>query len=543
MKRIIPIIQQLANSGQPAWKIIKEIDDRLSYIGFTTKEIDISKPWGGYIAFYEDDAVAFIDAFYDDSNIDNFVGQKISPKLLIVRPDAELSWQYHNRRREIWRFLTHGYYIVGSGDNLSEKQHAGQDFILDIANQTRHRLIGSKDLNTVVAELWAHSDPVKPSDEDDIVRIKDLYGRSNNLVKKRGKDMKIVILAGGEGTRLWPVSTFEKPKQFMNLIDNDRSALRATYERVSKEYSDIYVISQHKQKSFVEEQIPELKEDHIISIPKNKDTALGILIALDYLDRNGANDDDIIAFIPSDHHIVEDENFNKTVYRAAETSRETSSLTLIGLKVTYPATQFGYIEKKEIPGRDYYDVMNFKEKPNYETAVGYQKSGKFYWNGGMFVAPLSVFNETIKKYSPSMHDNHRKLKSVKEMYSDEYHDVYDGLEGRSIDYDLIERVDNLKMVEATFSWMDVGSFKQIHNLSEKDEDGNYYNPMKHHLIDVKDGYIRSDSDRPIAVIGLKNIVVVETEEGILVADMSMSEEAGKVSKMLQQKKIQKSKRG
>jgi len=160
----------------------------------------------------------------------------------------------------------------------------------------------------------------------------------------------------------------------------------------------------------------------------------------------------------------------------------------------------------------------------------------------MFVAPLGVFTETIHKFSPTMSHNHKKLAEVDEIYSEEYLSVYDSLEGRSIDYDLIERVENLKMVEATFSWMDVGSFKQIHNLSEKDENDNYYNPLKHYLIDVKDSYIRSDSNKPIAVIGLKNVVVVETEDGILVADLSVSEEAGKISKMLQKKKIKKSKK-
>lgn len=540
MKRIIPIIQQVSDRNQPAWKTIKEIDDKLEELGFDTKEINISKPWGGYITFHAKDTEAFIEAFYENSDLNVEKYHNLSPKLLIVRPNAELSWQYHNRRREIWRFLTPGLFVIS--DNLDNKQKANKDHILYIDNKEKHKLIGHNDKSTIVAELWDHDNPDDLSDEDDIIRIKDIYGRSDKSIKKKGKDMKVVILAGGEGTRLWPVSTYEKPKQFMKLVDNDRSVLRSTYDRLSKQYSDIYVIAQHKQTTFVKDQVPELKDDHIITIPKNKDTALGILIALDYLRRHGAGEDDVISFVPSDHHITEEDNFNKTLYKAAETSKDSKSITLIGLKITHPATQFGYIEKREVSGRDHYDVVSFKEKPNHETALEYQKSGKYYWNGGMFVAPLGVFSETIHKFSPAMSHNHKKLAEVDEIYSDEYLSVYDSLEGRSIDYDLIERVENLKMVEATFSWMDVGSFKQIHNLSEKDENDNYYNPLKHHLLDVKDSYIRSDSDKPIAVIGLKNIVVVETEDGILVADLSVSEEAGKISKMLQKKKTKKSKK-
>jgi len=359
----------------------------------------------------------------------------------------------------------------------------------------------------------------------------------DNLHKKESNDIKVVILAGGEGTRLWPISTSEKPKQFMKLVDKDRSILKTTYDRLSKAYKDIYIIVQQKQEIFVKNQIPELNSDHIITIPKNKDTALGIIIALDYLSRHGTKEDDIISFVPSDHYVTEEDNYNNTIYRAAKTSKENSNITLIGLKITHPATQFGYIEKNELSNLDYYGVTSFKEKPDYETAVKYQKSGKYYWNSGMFVAPLGVFIDTINKYSSNMSHNYKALNNVKKMYSKEYLSIYETLEGRSIDYDLIERVDNLKMIEATFNWMDIGSFKQIHELSDNDEDGNYYDSSKHYLIDVKDSYIRSDSKKPIAIIGLKNIVVVETEDGILVSDISMSQEAGNISKMLQKNKI------
>jgi len=358
----------------------------------------------------------------------------------------------------------------------------------------------------------------------------------DNLSNKQTENMKVVILAGGEGTRLWPISTPEKPKQFMELVDKDRSILKSTYDRLSKRYKDIYIIVQQKQKPFVKDQVPEINSDHIITIPKNKDTALGILIALDYLNRHGAKENDVISFVPSDHYVTEEDNYDKTLSQAAEVSKSSNNITLIGLKVTYPATQFGYIEKNEIPGSEYYDVASFKEKPDYETAVKYQKTGKYYWNSGMFVAPLGVFVNTINNYSPTMSHNLKELSSVKKMYSKNYLSIYESLQGRSIDYDLIERVDNLKMVEATFSWMDVGSFKQIHELSDKDEDGNYFDPSKHYLIDVKDSYIRSTSNKPIAVIGLKNVVVVETEDGILIADKSMSEEAGNISKLLQKNK-------
>lgn len=345
--------------------------------------------------------------------------------------------------------------------------------------------------------------------------------------------MITVIFAGGSGTRLWPLSTSEYPKHLLKLT-GERTMVQQAYDRAKQLGKNIYIITEESHAKLVKEQLPDLPDEAFLIEPGRRGTANCILYALDYVaKRHGSSEP--IAFIHSDHTIRDIEGFKRSFQLAAKVSEDRNEITLIGIEPTFPSTGFGYIQRDgtidELSG--VYKVESFKEKPDCETAKKFVESGEYLWNCGYFVGSAKTFLNEINRSSPVLRENLAKLEASGKPGSKAYNEAYLKLESEVIDIALIEKAKALAMVVARFDWVDVGSFKDLHDTVSKDDKNNRIDGEKVHLIDIENSYIRNEEDKPIAVIGLNNIVVVNTPDGILVARKDVSQRTGEVAKKLQ----------
>jgi len=346
--------------------------------------------------------------------------------------------------------------------------------------------------------------------------------------------MITVIIAGGSGTRLWPLSTPKCPKHLLKLT-GQRTLLQTAYDRAVKLGNVVYVVTEAGHADLVRQQLPELPDSAFLIEPGRRGTAHCIILALDKIARNHDHDEPV-AFIHSDHQVRDTEGFRRSFVTAAKVSKLKKKITLIGIEPTYPATGFGYIKRNGLYKNEdsVSNVESFKEKPDYDTALKYVESGSYLWNCGYFVGSVNVFLDEMKACAPNLYENFKKLAAIHETGTAEYDKEYLKLDSQVIDVALIEKASGLLVVSASFDWMDIGSFKDLHDVIPKDENGNYFGGENIHTIDVEKTYIRNEEpSKPIAVIGLDNIIVVNTPDGILVARKDVSNLVGEIAKKLQ----------
>lgn len=345
--------------------------------------------------------------------------------------------------------------------------------------------------------------------------------------------MITVIIAGGSGTRLWPLSTPEYPKHLLKLT-GERTLVQMAYDRAAKLGDTVYVVTEASHAHHVREQLSDLPDDAFLIEPGRRGTAHCIVFALDVISRRHGNDEPI-AFIHSDHYVRDKAGFARSFAVAGRVSKENSEITLIGIEPTFPATGFGYIERGEVidANGSVYSVKSFKEKPDYDTAQKYVESGNYLWNCGYFVGSVDTFLNEMRTNAPELQASFDSLAAVAEPGTDEYNQAYLALDNQVIDTALIEKAKSLAVVSASFDWMDVGSFKDLHDAVNRDEQGNYFHGQNIHALDAENVFVRNEEDKPIAVIGMDNVIVVNTPAGILVARKDVSHRAGEVAKKLQ----------
>lgn len=341
--------------------------------------------------------------------------------------------------------------------------------------------------------------------------------------------MIIVIIAGGSGTRLWPLSTNEYPKHLLHITDG-KSLLQNTYTRARLLADDIYIISEASHAHHVREQLPELPDDNVIVEPGRRGTASCVVAALAKIKQRHSSEEPVV-FMHADHHIRDTSGFVESLELAGTLSVEHQRIVLLGLMPTHPATGFGYIQRgKHANGGQVFDVVTFKEKPDKPTAQQYLDSGNYLWNMGYFVAPLAVFERSFQEHAPHLWQNYQKL--VDSAHSEEHDEHYLQFNSEPIDTALIEQVPDLLVTPGSFDWMDVGSFSDMHQVNQQDERGNTVQGEA--LVDdVSNSYVRNDTDVPVGVIGLDNVAVVVTESGILVTNKTYSQNVGSLAKKVQ----------
>lgn len=341
--------------------------------------------------------------------------------------------------------------------------------------------------------------------------------------------MIVVIIAGGSGSRLWPLSTPTFPKQLLKVNGDQRSLLQNTYDRALQltDASKIYVVPEVSLMPHVKEQLPDFPDENFVVEPARRGTAHCILAALAHI--NGIHDaDEPIALIASDHYVRDVEGFKYSFKVAAESSEKEGRIVLVGVEPDRPATGLGYIQKDGVLYEDklVFNVHSFKEKPDHATAQQYVNSGNYLWNCSYFVGSINTFRRAMQADAPLMLENFEKLEAAT---PETYESTYLEFETISIDYALIEKVSNLLVVPASFDWMDLGSFADMHKAADQNDDGN--NVLgKVEVEEVTNSFVQNYEDKPVAVIGLDNVVVVNTPHGIIVARKDLSQKVGDVSK-------------
>lgn len=319
-----------------------------------------------------------------------------------------------------------------------------------------------------------------------------------------------IILAGGSGSRLWPLSRELYPKQLLNLI-SDKSLLQSTFERLTNcmQKDEILSITNTKHSANVRMQLAQLTENpKVLSEPVSKNTAPAIALATKYIMQE-TGEDPVILVVPSDHLIQDKEHFLSTVKKGEKLAEEGYIVTF-GIKPNYPETGYGYINTLK-PLNIGFKVKEFVEKPNLETAEKYLKAGTYYWNSGIFMFKASTMLAEIEKNAPEISKIAQNVDFTKS--SDIPFVEFDKMPSISIDYAVMEKSDKIALVALESDWNDLGSWQSIYDVSKKDENNNVFIG---HVIDEgsKNSFVYASS-KLVTTIGLEDTVIVETEDAIL----------------------------
>ncbi len=345
----------------------------------------------------------------------------------------------------------------------------------------------------------------------------------------------VVILAGGSGTRLWPRSREQHPKHLLTLHGR-HSLLQSTYERVRRLTPDVYVVTERSQVDSIASQLPDLAQDHYIIEPARRGTAPALGLAAFTIARGDPAA--TMISVHADHYLGEDEpDYLRTLEAEADWAESAGALVTVGLKPPYPSTAFGYIqigERVEGPGREpAYRVKAFVEKPDLKTAERYVRQGDHRWHLGLFSWSVNVLLDEMAKTAPQLRGGLARVgEAVRRGDERAAEAAYLALPTEAVDTAVLERTRNLLMVSAQFEWHDIGSWADLHDILEQDEAGNFVEG-DHVLIDSRDCMIHSPR-KLVAAVGLEGMVVIETEDAILICPKARSQDVRQIVERLKQ---------
>jgi mannose-1-phosphate guanylyltransferase len=344
--------------------------------------------------------------------------------------------------------------------------------------------------------------------------------------------MIVVIIAGGSGTRLWPLSTHDYPKHLLTLMGS-RSLVQNTYDRVKNLSDNIFIVSEASHIQHVYNQLKEVPKKNILVEPARRGTASCVIFALSEVKKRKFEDQPIL-FLWADHLIRDKQGFVSSAKQAAKLASSHNQLVFMGVEPTYPSTGFGYIqkgEKQENGFKNVFKLKQFVEKPDRTKAEHYFESGEYLWNTGYLTGTLQSFERELEEHSPRLWNDYQKLLDTKKPEK-----PYMDFDSEPIDTALSEHVPDALVVPGAFDWVDVGSFNDLHSISFQDDDGNHIKGQNIEMERVSNSYVRNEQDLPIAVIGLDNVAVIATENGILVTNQTYAQKVGDIAKRLQGKK-------
>jgi mannose-1-phosphate guanylyltransferase len=352
-------------------------------------------------------------------------------------------------------------------------------------------------------------------------------------MSEQRENLVIVIMAGGVGTRFWPLSTDEVPKQFLDLF-GDRSLLQQSFDRVSELVPPerILVLTNAAFVSTVQEQLPEIPTKNIIGEPIRRDTAAAVGLAALLCRKRFGNP--VMVTLTADHLIEPVSLFQKTLLSAASKAAEGGALYTFGVEPTYPATGYGYLERGtqifDDGGIEHFQLLHFKEKPHLEAARAYVQSGDFYWNAGMFVWTAEAILKEMAIHLP----NHVKVLShavefdQTPQWADALKTAFESLHRVSIDFGVMEKAQKVCCVASRFSWKDVGGWLALESCLSQDEAGNccYGEPV---TLDATDNLVFcEDPEETVMLIGVKDLVIVRVGARTLITHKDRTEDVKKL---------------
>lgn len=344
--------------------------------------------------------------------------------------------------------------------------------------------------------------------------------------------MKItaVIMAGGKGERFWPQSRTSRPKQFLSLTNDGDTMIQKTAARLNGlvAMDDIFVITNELYVDMVKQQLPEVPAENVIAEPKARNTAPCIAMAAEIIRKKYG--DAVMIVLPSDHLIKFTEMFLDTVRTAVKVAEINKNLVTIGITPSYPETGYGYIHfsgsNADMPG--VYSVERFVEKPNLELAKEYVNAGTFLWNSGMFVWKASSIIYNIRQYLPDVAEGAEKIGSAygTDSFDSVLAEVFPGLTAESIDFGVMEKAKDIFTIPGNFGWDDVGSWLAVERINRTNE---YGNVVKGDVVSIN---TRNSTiiggKRLIATVGLDNLVVVDTDDAVLICSKDNAQDIKKV---------------
>jgi mannose-1-phosphate guanylyltransferase len=329
----------------------------------------------------------------------------------------------------------------------------------------------------------------------------------------------VAIMAGGIGSRFWPVSRNNYPKQFLDILHTGKSLIRWTFERFNRfiPLENIYIVTNVKYTDMVHEQLPELPLENIVGEPSRKNTAPCIAYISYKIFKQDALANIICA--PADHLILDPDAFAATCHTALEFVTGRNALLTLGIKPTRPDTGYGYIQFETSPvADDIYPVKTFTEKPNPELARTFLQSGDFLWNAGIFVWGARTIIDAFRHYQPDLSElfeqDAERLNTSDE--ADAIQFIYSQCTNISIDYAVMEKAENVYVIPANFGWSDLGTWNSAYENMEKDEQLNAVSGKNVMLIDAASCMVKTMDEKLVVLQGLENFIVIDTPDVLLV---------------------------
>ncbi len=372
--------------------------------------------------------------------------------------------------------------------------------------------------------------------------------------KTDNQDRFVIIMAGGRGERFWPVSREQTPKQLIKLL-GDRSFLQQAADRVAPlvPLRNIFVITNATQAPEVRKQLPKLPKDNIVAEPIGRDTCAAVTLGAALVGARSTTG--VMAVLPADHVIPEAKKFQQVLADAFDLASRGQAIVTIGIKPTEPNTGYGYIRVGEalpppVGVKSYKTVFHraeqFVEKPNYDTALGYLQSGQYRWNAGMFIWSFVTVTEGLQKHQPDMYEACQRWFKVaghpaklNKLLAREYPDI----KRVSIDYALMEKAHNVIVADGAFAWDDLGSWTALARHLKADPEGNcavaefiHVDGARNIIYDARSKARRT----PIAVVGLRDSILVQTDDAVLLAHKSQAQKVKElVKRMAEHAKLRK----
>ncbi len=347
-----------------------------------------------------------------------------------------------------------------------------------------------------------------------------------------------MIMAGGTGTRFWPLSRKKKPKQFLPII-SDKTMIEETVHRIlpSIPYSRIYTSANEEQTQARHKLLPEIPESNLLVEPQGKNTAPSLILATASIHHQ--NPEAVVAALPADHLIREADVFLIKLEAGASAASDSENLIVFGIPPSHPATGYGYIQfSEESPTRireeKFFKVLEFKEKPELEQAKSFLNKGNYYWNSGMFIWQVSVFARKLEQYAPEMFLYWQRILSALEKDdAANIQAIFDDIPSISIDYALMEKAPDVWMGVGDFCWSDVGAWSSLRDIWPQDDKENALRGANIAL-DAENCLLHNPR-KLTALVGVKDLVVVDTEDALLICHKDQDQKVKDIVEILRKK--------
>lgn len=333
-----------------------------------------------------------------------------------------------------------------------------------------------------------------------------------------------IIMAGGSGERFWPLSTPDRPKQFLRF-GGEKSLLQETVDRITPliPIDRQFVVAGMQHVDRIREELPDLPVENLVREPVGRNTAACIGLTSLFVARR--DPDAVTLVLPADHHIVGVQDFLSSIEKAVRIAQGENVTVVIGVTPTRPETGYGYVRSGMELETDVYAVLRFHEKPEETTARSYLSAGDYFWNTGIFVWRNRTIEQLIKTFLPRHWSTLEEIRSMLGTpgYADVLAKVYPTLEKMSIDYGVVEKAENIKMVRGRFGWDDLGSWTALDRILLRDQEDNVV-IGRHVGLNTSNCIIYGREGKIVATIGLRDLIIAETEHGLLVCPKSRSQE-------------------